>query len=81
MWWRGNMGKTATWNDESRRVLISCIKRQLASGKSSDNGLRKESWTALLEEFNKRTKLSYSKSQLHSQYSLLKKKSIPSFIP
>jgi hypothetical protein len=61
-------------NDDTRAVLISCMKQQISDGKGGDNGLKKEGWSLLRVDFNRLTGLSYEKAQLQSQMSFLKKK-------
>ncbi|DAZ96661.1 TPA: hypothetical protein N0F65_009224 [Lagenidium giganteum] len=66
--------KSAAWTDARRLVLIRAVKKQVAKGKATDNGLKKEAWTAVLDEFNVTNGLRYTKAQLQSQWTVLKKK-------
>ena len=59
----------ASWNDAQRKVFIKCIREQVELGKIGDNGLKKEAWSAILGNFNKKTALNYTKGQLHTQVS------------
>ncbi len=65
---------SAQWNDTQRLVLIIAVKGQLDIGKTAENGLKKEAWTAILKEFNEATKCQYTKAQLQSLLATLKGK-------
>ncbi len=66
------------WNlDDNRKAFIDVILENLAAGGiCTDNGFKSKVWKKITEDFNKRTKLGYSKSQLQNQLGDLKKYTI-----
>jgi hypothetical protein len=64
------------WNlDDNRKAFIDVILESLAAGDiCTDNDFKSKVWKKITEDFNKRTKLGYSKSQLQNQLGDLKKK-------
>ena len=64
--------QTAVWDDVKRSQLIEQIRQHLSHGNPSRNGIKKEAWTRITAQFNDALGLSYTKPQLHSQYSSLK---------
>ena len=66
----------AQWTDLAKSTLISAIRTQVALGLAIDNGLKKEAWTKVQVDFNQSLLLDYSKNQLQSQWTSMKKKYI-----
>ena len=42
----------AQWNDLAKSTLLNAIKAQIAAGKGTDNGLKKDAWNKFVVEFN-----------------------------
>lgn len=76
---------SASWDENLVQTLINCVLKQvslgmmyfnrLKIGKSADIGLKKEAWTAIINEFNKSTgNVELKKGQLQTKLGWLKKK-------
>jgi hypothetical protein len=57
--------ETANWTEAQVETFVNCIGGvELAKGSSTDNGLKKQTWSDIVNKFNQETNLGYSKSQL-----------------
>lgn len=80
---RGSSGKSTikiegvprvNWTQDIRKILIDIVLEHVQSGNIfTDSGFKSKTWQDITTEFNKRTSLMYSKIQLQSQFSELKK--------
>jgi hypothetical protein len=63
------------WTDDKiKRGFIETMLKFVRNGKqTTDNGFKSQEWKQIRDEFNKILNVNYSRSQLHNQYSELKK--------
>jgi hypothetical protein len=71
---RVNAPTPAKWTSARTLVLLECVRDQILLGKTSDTGLKKEAWAAIVISFNSKCNLHYDKQKLQSQLAVQKKK-------
>ncbi|KAG9403470.1 hypothetical protein AC1031_006108 [Aphanomyces cochlioides] len=59
----------AEWTPQSQAFLVGLIREQIVRGKTSDTGLKKEAWKAIVDAFNSEFNVKYTRDQLQSQRS------------
>lgn len=69
---RASKQPKASWTEAREGILLRCFSSALQLS-SADSGLKSKEWTEVLTNFNKETKLDYTKQQLQSHINVLKK--------
>ena len=67
----GNNPCRATWNLEKDYLLIGLLQEQVSRGKRADSGFKKEAWTSVTGDFNKRFTVVYKQDQIKSLHKLV----------
>mmetsp|Transcript_13574 Transcript_13574/g.12296 ORF Transcript_13574/g.12296 Transcript_13574/m.12296 type:complete len:339 (-) Transcript_13574:147-1163(-) len=68
-----NIASSLNWNDEERNNLVLAMSNEVSSSDKFE-GLNKANWSNITKDFNEKTNLNYTKTQLQSQATYLKKK-------
>ena len=67
----GNNPCRATWDLEKDAFLIFLLQEQVNRGKRADSGFKKEAWTSVTDDFNKRFTVIYKLDQIKARQKLV----------
>jgi hypothetical protein len=70
--WDSNMGDNADWNDENTKILCELFAEQVKAHNRSGTHLNRTGCMNVIEKFNDRTRLSYSKMQFKDKWDMMR---------